>query len=327
VTIPFITGIFAQPVSSFQKWKDRGFNTLYGYDGEGGKVTKAQWEQAAIAAGMNFISAAGADLASESKQSGRLGWSQPDEPDLVTHVNLPGSRIKDLAATYQACHAAGLPVWMNLNGSAFDNIWYDGTPHPGKTDGSLAGHRAATGGYMAWADYIGFDYYLWTTGRAGMFDITKRLMDRANDWSGGKPIFVFVELCTQGSGKPFTADDFESQVNTVTQYAKDKAYKLAGIVGFADQTIPNWKSYDITPQDVVERAKVVNARLLGKSPQPAPAPAPQPQPADDLAAVKAQLDSHARTLADVMTRQAATDAVIARIRAALSDPTTQPVQP
>jgi hypothetical protein len=296
MTLPFVTAVWAQNAASAAKWRARGFNTLFGHNTESGHVPKAQWEAQVAAAGMMFVTAPGDDVAAEAKQPGRIGFLQPDEPDLVTHVNLPGSRIKDLKATYERCAATGVPVWINLNGSSFDNVWYDGTPHPTKTDGSLAGHRAATGGYMAWGDVVGFDYPLWTTDRAGLFDITRRLMDRCNDWSGGKPIFAYVELCTQGTGRPFTADDYQAQVDTVTGYAKEKGYKLAGIVGFPLD--PNGKagwpgSFDIAPPDVVARMPIVNARLTGT---PAPVPPPPPPPADPVAAIQAQVTEHQRRL-------------------------------
>lgn len=325
-SLPFVIGVWQQPASSAAKWKDRGVNTLFGHDTEGGKITKAQWEDQVASAGEYFITAPGADVATEASQPFRVGFNQPDEADLITHVNMSGSKIRDLADTYNRCKATGVPVWINLAGSAFDNIYYDGTPHPNAKDGQLAGHRAATGGYMAWGDRIGFDYYLWTTGRAGMFDITKRLMDRCNDWSGGKPIFVYVETCTQGTGKPFTADDYESQVWTITDYAKAKGYKLAGIIYFTQKVYPGWNSFDMTAPDVVDRMKVVNAKLIqmfGGVSQPAD-PAPPVVAAPDLTAVNARIDDlqklvteQAKIIADVATVAAQANSTLAKLKAVL----------
>lgn len=256
----FVVGVWAQPVAFMDRWKERGVNTLFGAAND---TDKATWEAAAAARGMFFITYAGADPNAEAKQPYRLGFLQPDEPDMPSHLNLAGSKIEDLRATYTKLQPLGLPVWMNLLGSAFDNVYYDGTPKPGKTDASLWGHRAATNGYMAQADVIGFDYHLWTSGRPGAFEITKRLMDRCNDWSGGKPIFAYVETCTQGTNKPFTADDYEAQVNTITGYAKEKGYKLKGIVYFATavQGRGSWPArFDVTSQDVAGRMIEVHRR-------------------------------------------------------------------
>lgn len=274
MNIPFLTGIWAQPASSVAKWAARGINTFYGYDG-GGNVAKADWEKAVAAGGLGFISAPGTDLVAEAAQPGRVGWCQPDEPDLVTHLTTPGSTIGDLQATYKRCKAAAptIPVFQNLSGSCFDNVAYDGTPHPTKTDASKIGHRAATGGYMAWCDVIGFDYHLDTTGRKGMFDITQRLMDRCFQWSGGKPQFVYAEACSQGSGNAYSADDMQAETDNITSYAAKMGYPLRGIIWFADQVIPTWKSYDMMTPDLVARMVTINAKLAPPVVIPPP-PAP-----------------------------------------------------
>jgi hypothetical protein len=144
-------------------------------------------------------------------------------------------------------------------------------------------------------------------------------MDRANDWSGGKPIFVYVETCTQGTGKPFTADDYENQVWTIVNYAKAKAYKLAGLIYFTQKVYPGWGSFDMTAPDVVERMISVNAKLnqLFNAPQSSPEPTPDPVAVltQQVADLKGQLDAQGRTIAEVTAKAAALDAK-------LNDPAT-----
>jgi hypothetical protein len=65
-----------------------------------------------------------------------------------------------------------------------------------------------------------------------------------------------------GQGQPFTADDYERQVWTITDYAKLKGYKLAGIIYFTQKVYPGWGSFDMTAPDVLDRMKVVNAKLV-----------------------------------------------------------------
>lgn len=262
---PFVIGVWAQPVQYMQRWKDRGANTLFGAAND---TSKEKWEAAASSLGMSFIDYPGVDPVAESKQAFRVGFLQPDEPDMPSHVSLPGSTMEDLRTSYARLKALSKPVYLNLLGSAFDNLYYDGTPHPGKTDGSLWGHRAATDGYMGQCDVVGFDYHLWTSGRAGAFEITRRLMDRCHDWSavGGvsKPMFVYVETCTQGTGRAFTADDFEAQVMQAVCYAAMKGYALRGVIYFATATQGggSWpEKFDATPPDVAARMSVVNAKL------------------------------------------------------------------
>jgi hypothetical protein len=303
---PFVIGVWQQPASSAAKWKVRGVDTLYGHDIAGGRVTKEEWDQQVSASGMKFISEAGANPMAEAMQPGRVGFCQKDEADSSLHAGTPGNTLADLTAVAARARPTTLPVYANFDGHAFDNPAYDGRKHRNDINADRPfWHNAADGGYFAQADVVGFDYHLWTGGRPGAFDITKRLMDRANDWSGGKPIFVYVETCTQGTGKPFTADDYERQVWTVVDYAKLKGYRLAGIVYFTHQVFPTWKSYDMTAPDVVDRMVVVNAKLRQ---QFAPAPSTQPttQPTD-LAPILAQLDALRTELARVRQEYAAND--------------------
>lgn len=283
---PFIIGVWQQPWSSVPKWESRGVTTLYGHDTESNRFTKAQWEDNVGRMGMNFITVPGADVAAESKQVGRIGFNQLDEPDGSSHRDLAGNTLMDLNATYARVRAASdLPVFANFQGSAFDNPAYDGRKH--RTDINADRpywHNAADGGYFAQADVIGMDYHLWTTGRPGAFSITGRLMDRMNDWSGGKPFFVYVETCTQGTGLPFTADNFSSQIHTIVDYAKLKGYKLAGIIYFPQKVYPGWGSFDMTAPDVVARMILENAWLaktFGLAPTP-PAPVPPVLTLDEL---------------------------------------------
>ncbi len=310
----FIIAPWAQPVAFFQRWKDRGVNTLLGAANDMGK---AQWEGNASTSGLSFITYAGINPSAEAAQPGRIGFLQPDEPD--GHYNQPGSTITDLQANYSRCKAAGLPMFVNLLGSAFDNVAYDGTPHPTKADASKWGHRAATGGWMAWADVVGFDYHLWTSGRPGAFDITKRLMDRAWEWSDKKPIIVYVETCTQGKGTPFTADDYEAQVWNAVNYTAAKGYKLRGIAYFATGVYGGgaWPDrFDVTPPDVAARMIPVHAKLAQMfGDAPAGGAPPPPPPTDPITA---RLDA----------QDAKINALTARLDAIYqaAAPTTQPTK-
>jgi hypothetical protein len=268
--LPFIIGVHQQPPEDVPKWLALGVNTFVGHVDKGGALSKGAWEQGIGSRGGNLIDYPGDDVNAEAQQPGRLGFLQLDEPDLSSHVDKPGNTPAALKAVYDRCHATGLPVYLNLG--QFDNQWYTGHPNPTKTDGEKYGHRAADGGWMAYGDVIGFDYYLATTGRAGMFSIWDRLIDRAGgEWSGGKPFYLHVETCTQGKlgadGKPipYTADQFEAEVWYGVNYAKAKGYRLAGIVYFSHIFKPGtstWIGFDGTAPDVQDRMKAVNAKLV-----------------------------------------------------------------
>src|SRR5437764_1852234 len=115
-TPKFIIGVWYQPASSFAKWKDRGINTLIGYEGEGGQTSREQWMAAARDAGLYYIvkPPEGAEqMKAEAADPHLLAWEQPDEPD--GGGNLPPDTI---AANYAAWKSAapGTPVFLNFDG-------------------------------------------------------------------------------------------------------------------------------------------------------------------------------------------------------------------
>jgi hypothetical protein len=157
----------------------------------------------------------------EAQQFGRVGFIQWDEADLSNHVDKPGYTPGN-EGCYDRVKATGVPMYMTLG--AMDNEWYDGHPKPQKTDGSKYGHRAADGGWMAYADVSDSTFYLYTFGReSGAVPVITRLLDRMNEWSGGKPIYLFIETCTQGKGTPMTADQWEDQVWNAVNYSRPRA--------------------------------------------------------------------------------------------------------
>src|SRR3954451_11570133 len=50
----FLIGVWYQPISSFEKWKDRGVNTLIGFASEN-QFTREQWTEAARKAGLFYV--------------------------------------------------------------------------------------------------------------------------------------------------------------------------------------------------------------------------------------------------------------------------------
>lgn len=324
--VDFFLGAWQVPETDVAKWQGRGVNTFVGHVDLGGAMTKAEWERRVGLRGGRFFTYPGADVAAEAKQPARAGFMQLDEPDLSNHVDKPGYTPAALDALYQKTKATGLPLLITMG--AMDNEWYDGFPKPGKIDGSKYGHRAASGGWLAYADICGFDFYIYTHGRtSAQFNVIERLLDRSSVWSGGKPVYLFIESCTQGKtgadGKPnpMTADQWEEQVWHAVNYCKAKGYKLNGIIYFSHQVFPNWKAFDITPPEIDARMRVVNPKVLAMfnapaTPPPTTLPTPQPDPA--IAALQAKVDEQAKALAAVQERQKAIDEWVR------SFPTSQP---
>jgi hypothetical protein len=240
--VAFQIGAWQVPVEDIAKWQARGVNTFVGAVDYGGRMSKAEWERRVGDAVGEFVTYPGDAVSLEAMQSQprRLppdGRARPVEPRRQARLHHP----RDPQRATSGRSSTGLPMY--LTAGAMDNQWYDGFPKVGKTDGSKYGHRAASGGWFAYCDYAGFDFYLYTWGRPESvgFPVIERCLDRANDWSSGKPIYLFIETCTQGKPTTMTADQWESQVMHAANYCKAKGYKLAAVIYFSHVVFPNWK--------------------------------------------------------------------------------------
>lgn len=326
--VTFEIGAWQVPVEDVAKWKARGVDTFVGHVDYGGRMTKAEWERRVGEAGGRFITYPGDHVIEEGKQTSRAGFLQLDEPDMSNHVDKPGYTPADYRRQYERASGTGLPVYLTCG--AVDNQWYDGFPKPAKTDGSKYGHRAASGGWYAYCDRAGFDWYIYTNGRneAIGFPVIERCLDRMNEWGGGKPIYLFVETCSQGKPYAMTADQWESQVMHAANYCKAKGYKVGGIFYFSHVVFPYWKSFDGTSAEVAERMPVVNARLREMFGPTLAIPATLPT-VDPLTALRADLETARGQIVELKALNAtlaadaaAKGAVIDAVRAAL--PATRP---
>jgi hypothetical protein len=254
----FIIGVFSQPVSSFAKWKSRGINTLVLSEPEGGRVAKADWEAAAVSAGLFFMdypSDEDAILQNEANQPYRLAFMQNDEPDLTRTPNTPttnpdGTTKADiLIARYARCKTAApnLPVFVNFAGTAVTPEYYKGEKHLP---------------YIAAADWLAHDWYVKNRNVYRYpVSLIGKAMDRLAAWSGNKPQFVFIECSDQKlspQGRCPTPDEVEEEINlAVAKGAK-------GIIYFPQRPSPGFQ-FDAMPPEIVDRITQVNARLTGQS--------------------------------------------------------------
>src|SRR5258706_15258298 len=99
----FVIGVWYQPINSFQKWKDRGVNTLVGFASED-QFTRGQWTEAARKAGLFcVIKAEAGDPASmkaDAAETSLLGWEEPDEPEGAGAI--PADKIGENYRTWEA---------------------------------------------------------------------------------------------------------------------------------------------------------------------------------------------------------------------------------
>lgn len=305
--VGFTIAAWQVPVEDVAKWQARGVTTFVGHVDYGGRMTQEEWERRVAAQGGRYITYVGDHPQEQAREPNRAGFVQRDEPDTSNHVDKPGYTPAEFRLAYERARGTGLPVYLTCG--AMDNAWYDGRPKPlTKNLGEKYGHRADAGGWLAYCDVAGCDWYVYTWGRneAIGFPVVERLLDRLHEWGGGKPIYFFVETCTQGKPYAMAADQWERQVLHVATYCRAKGYALAGVCYFSHVMFPRWSAFDGTSPEVAARMPAVNARLRQMF------AAPPPPPVDpEKERLRAERDALAAT--------------VARVREALAtQPTTQP---
>lgn len=289
----FLIGVWYQPASSFAKWKQRGINTLVGYEGEGGTVSRQQWMAAAHAAGLFYIVKPPADpddMKAEANDPHLLAYEQPDEPD--GGGNQPPDAI---VANYTAWKqlAPTKPVLLNFDG------W--------KTQWRPVADYVE---YCKGGDWLAFDYYVINRGEGpDHIPVLGERLDKLREWSGGpnsgKKLFLFIECSDQNLKVQDWLHTPENQPHGEQQAAKmrcptpdemraeiDVALKhgVSGIIYFPDRVGKNWEAFDAVPPELVTAMTQVNAKLTGAAvptpPQATPhevkpnAAATPPQPPD-----------------------------------------------
>jgi hypothetical protein len=107
----FPIGVWTQPVSSFDKWKSRGVNTLIEYQGDG--ATIEQWSQAARDRDMYYIRRPLSNPFTDVGDENLLAWALPDEPEITTKYS-PETLQGWIDGWKQA--DPNRPIWVNFSG-------------------------------------------------------------------------------------------------------------------------------------------------------------------------------------------------------------------
>ena len=116
----FPIGVFAQPINSFDKWKNRGINTLFQWEPQTNSqgvptATMEAWSKAAADRGLYYARFPSANPANDLQEKYLLAWTQKDEPDLENHDPFPPRNI-DIYQNLKAI-APTKPVWINFAGN------------------------------------------------------------------------------------------------------------------------------------------------------------------------------------------------------------------
>src|SRR5258706_15439997 len=233
----FPIGVHGQPKSSFDKWKSRGVNTLFQYEGENNSqgvptVSMATWSSTAASKGLYYVRAPSANPADDLQEKNLIAWAQKDEPDLSNHNPTPAVNI-DIYQNWKAI-AASKPVWINF-----------------------AGPNVTVGGanYTQWdkaGDWVAVDWYPINWARYNNINFIGQAVDKLRNDAGGVPkkYFAYIETSWQklnvGTRGP-TKDEFRGEVWSAIMHGAN------GIIYFP-QAVPNGTvggsfSYDGTPAD------------------------------------------------------------------------------
>jgi hypothetical protein len=245
----FPIGVHGQPKSSFDKWKARGVNTLFQYEGENNgqgvpTVSMKLWSDTAASKGLYYVRAPGANPADDLQEKNLLAWAQKDEPDLSNHNPNPATNI-DIYQNWKAI-APSKPVWINFTGP---NITVNGA------------------NYTQWVkagDWVAYDWYPINWARYNNINFIGQSVDKLRTDANGVPkkYFAYIESSWQklnvGTRGP-TKDEFRGEIWHAIMHGAN------GIIYFP-QVVPNVTvggsfSYDGTPADVAAEMTTQDALI------------------------------------------------------------------
>ena len=245
----FSIGVWSPIMSSFDRWKARGINTLVQY--ESASATIDQWTQAAVDRGLYMIRRPRPNPADDIGQKYLIAWAHPDEPDIAS-TGHPASFIASEYAKWKAINPK-MPVWVNFSGGFVDQWqgtqgYKDYKPFLDATD---------------WVSSSVYPVAGWS--HPDNLDLAGLSVDRLEKWSQGKPQFAAIETGNQAlpwmpsdSTGP-TPGQFKAEIwDSIIRGAR-------GIIYFPQRFKPTF-SYDDTPPEVVDEMIRQNARMTALGP-------------------------------------------------------------
>lgn len=130
-------GIYSQPAASLAKWRERGMTLAMHWESESGKVTQAQWRAAARAAGLVYIDTYLADADVDDPHL--VGWILKDSDEWNRARGNPATRpaVAPFIAEAQKLTALnktrGASKWIvaNADGPGVTTAMWEKPPYPG----------------------------------------------------------------------------------------------------------------------------------------------------------------------------------------------------
>ena len=201
----FPIGVFSQPTSMFEVWRERGCNTMLEVpQGE----DRLAWDEGAQEIGFKIIRRPVSDPADDVGRTDLLAWSLPDEPD-VQGNNEPcgGNCIELCESLYERWHAVDptRPIFVNLAGpNVLLPASCDYCNGPGDEPPSSECFPESDQCYprlLEATDWVSQDIYpvsgwLFTEEIRGDITIVGQSLDKLRGWAD-KPLFAIVETSDQ----------------------------------------------------------------------------------------------------------------------------------
>jgi hypothetical protein len=262
----FLIGTFVPTIPEFQKWKDRGVNTMVGEAGATDLTTIIQqWNDKARSMGLKMIRRPLPNPADDIGNTDLLAWMQDDEPDASGqgYVNIPACTTK-----YNSWKQVdpNRPVYINFGGgdvsTALDGPPPSWCPSPYTNCVLTSTYQSL----IAAADWISNDFYpvtgyVPTTMTRGDLTIIGKPMDRLETWTD-KPLFNYIETSSQhyiANTRGVTPDELRVEIWLSIIHG------VRGYV-FFPQVVGGTTTNDGTPDDVAAEMTRVNALVTQIAP-------------------------------------------------------------
>jgi hypothetical protein len=258
----FPIGTFMPTMDEFQKWKDRGVNTMVGEAGAVDVTTIiAQWDATAKQLGLKEIRHALPNPADDIGNPNLLAWAQNDEPDASGQGYVNSTACMSRYTTLKSVDPKR-PIYINFGGSdvmsALDGAAPSWCPSP-YTDCLLTSTYKLL---LAAGDWISNDRYplagyLNTGATRGDLTLVSQPVDRLAGWSN-KPQFDYIETSNQqiiSGARGVTPDELRAEVWLSIVHG------VRGFVYFPQVVGGSQTSNDGTPADVVTEMTKVNTTV------------------------------------------------------------------
>jgi hypothetical protein len=245
----FLVGVWSQPAYSFDKWVDRGINTVVRHESLSGTVSANAWSAEARKDGLYYIRQPQDDPTRDIGDSRLLAWMHEDEPDSR------GDTPEELQANHDRLKAIdpSRPLTVNLTGSRV--LPWQNVKIP----------RSTYEDYLDTVDWVSNAQYPVTGwNRPEDLNAPGLTLDRLEKWSEGKPQFAILESSDQElrwgptDQRGPTVKEFRAQIwDSIVRGAQ-------GVIYFPQSLEPDFK-FDNTPTEIADEMVRQHAYIEGIS--------------------------------------------------------------